>query len=69
MTGTVRITFPNPGEALHQSYWQTIRRDSEGRMIAASSPSSRTDYFGTTVASPETGPGGALRYGPALSTI
>ena len=31
----VRITFPKPGEALHQSYWQTVRRDSDGRMIAA----------------------------------
>ena len=27
----VRITFPKPGEALHQSYWQTVRRDAEGR--------------------------------------
>jgi uncharacterized protein (TIGR02246 family) len=32
---SVRITFPKPGEALHQSYWQTVRRDNEGRMIAA----------------------------------
>jgi uncharacterized protein (TIGR02246 family) len=31
----VRITFPRPGEALHQSYWQTVRRDKDGRMIAA----------------------------------
>ena len=31
----VRITFPTPGEALHQSYWQTVRRDTEGRMVAA----------------------------------
>ena len=31
----VRITFPKPGEALHQSYWQTVRRDKDGRMIAA----------------------------------
>ena len=31
----VRITFPKPGGALHQSYWQTVRRDAEGRMIAA----------------------------------
>ena len=23
----VRITFPKPGEALHQSYWQTVRRE------------------------------------------
>ena len=31
----VRITFPKPGEALHQSYWQTVRRDNDGRMVAA----------------------------------
>ena len=31
----VRITFPKPGEAVHQSYWQTVRRDKDGRMIAA----------------------------------
>ena len=31
----VRITFPKPGEALHQSYWQTVRRDADGRMVAA----------------------------------
>ena len=31
----VRITFPKPGEALHQSYWQTVRRDKDGRMTAA----------------------------------
>jgi ketosteroid isomerase-like protein len=30
-----RITFPKPDEALHQSYWQTVRRDKDGRMIAA----------------------------------
>ncbi len=30
-----RITFPKPGEALHQSYWQTVRRDKDGRMAAA----------------------------------
>jgi uncharacterized protein (TIGR02246 family) len=30
-----RITFPKAGEALHQSYWQTVRRDKDGRMIAA----------------------------------
>ena len=29
---SVRITFPKPGEALHQSYWQTVRRDKDGRM-------------------------------------
>ncbi len=31
----VRITFPRPGEALHQSYWQTVTRDKDGRMTAA----------------------------------
>jgi len=31
----VRITFPKPGEALHQSYWQTVRRDATGKMAAA----------------------------------
>jgi len=32
---SVRITFSAAGEALHQSYWQTVRRDKDGRMIAA----------------------------------
>ena len=32
---SVHITFPKPGEALHRSYWQTVRRDKDGRMIAA----------------------------------
>jgi len=31
----VRITFPKPGEAVHQSYWQTVRRDKAGAMTAA----------------------------------
>jgi uncharacterized protein (TIGR02246 family) len=31
----VRITFPRPGEALHQSYWQTVRRGKDGTMAAA----------------------------------
>jgi uncharacterized protein (TIGR02246 family) len=31
----VRITFPKPGEALHQSYWQTVYRDKDGKMTAA----------------------------------
>jgi uncharacterized protein (TIGR02246 family) len=35
VVSNVRITFPRPGEALHQSYWQTVRRDSDGRMTAA----------------------------------
>jgi uncharacterized protein (TIGR02246 family) len=30
-----RITFGKPGEALHQAYWQTVRRDKDGRMTAA----------------------------------
>ena len=35
VVSNVRITFPKPGEALHQSYWQTVRRDTDGRMTAA----------------------------------
>ena len=35
VVSNVRITFPKPGEALHQSYWQTVRRDKDGVMIAA----------------------------------
>jgi uncharacterized protein (TIGR02246 family) len=35
MVSNVRITFPKPGEALHQSYWQTVRRGNDGTMIAA----------------------------------
>jgi hypothetical protein len=35
VVSNVRITFPKPGEALHQSYWQTVRRDENGRMTAA----------------------------------
>jgi uncharacterized protein (TIGR02246 family) len=31
----VRITFPKPGQAVHHSYWQTVRRDKDGRMVAA----------------------------------
>jgi uncharacterized protein (TIGR02246 family) len=31
----VRITFPSANEAVHQSYWQTVRRDKDNRMIAA----------------------------------
>jgi uncharacterized protein (TIGR02246 family) len=31
----VRITFPKPGEALHQSYWQTVRRDRDGKPTVA----------------------------------
>jgi uncharacterized protein (TIGR02246 family) len=31
----VRITFPKPNEAVHQSYWQTVYRDADGRMTAA----------------------------------
>jgi uncharacterized protein (TIGR02246 family) len=35
LISNVRITFPRPGEALHQSYWQTVHRDKDGRMTAA----------------------------------
>ena len=35
VVSSVRITFPKPGEALHQSYWQTVRRDKDGKMTAA----------------------------------
>ena len=31
----VRITFPKANEAVYQSYWQTVRRDTDGKMIAA----------------------------------
>jgi uncharacterized protein (TIGR02246 family) len=31
----VRITFPKSGEAMHQSYWQTVVRDKDGKMIPA----------------------------------
>lgn len=31
----VRITFPKPDEALHLSYWQTVRRGKDGVMAAA----------------------------------
>jgi len=31
----VRIAFPKPGEAVHQSYWQTVRREKDGKMAAA----------------------------------
>jgi len=33
MVSNVRITFPKPGEALYQSYWQTMRKDKDGRMV------------------------------------
>jgi uncharacterized protein (TIGR02246 family) len=35
VVSNVRISFPAPGEALHQSYWQTVRRDASGTMVAA----------------------------------
>ena len=35
VVSNVRISFPKPDEALHQSYWQTVRRDQDGRMTAA----------------------------------
>ena len=31
----VRITFPKPDEAVHLSYWQTVRRGKDGVMAAA----------------------------------
>ena len=32
----IRITFPKANEAVHQSYWQTVRRDNtSNRMVAA----------------------------------
>jgi 3-phenylpropionate/cinnamic acid dioxygenase small subunit len=31
----VRITFPKADQAVHQSYWQTVRRDKSGAMVAA----------------------------------
>jgi uncharacterized protein (TIGR02246 family) len=31
----VRITFPKPDQAVHRSYWQTVRRDKDGKMAAA----------------------------------
>lgn len=31
----VRITFPKPNEAIYRSYWQTVRRDKDDKMIAA----------------------------------
>ena len=35
LISNVRITFPRPGEALHQSYWQTVYRDKDSKMTAA----------------------------------
>jgi hypothetical protein len=49
MVSNVRITFPKPGEALHQSYWQTVRRDKDGKMIvAAMGPAPKTDSSSAT---------------------
>jgi uncharacterized protein (TIGR02246 family) len=31
----VRIVFPKPGEAIHYSYWQTVRKGDDGKMVAA----------------------------------
>src|SRR5687768_4433778 len=31
----VRVTFPKANEAVHRSYWQTVRRDKSGAMTAA----------------------------------
>jgi uncharacterized protein (TIGR02246 family) len=35
LISNARITFPKPSEALHQSYWQTVIRDKDGKMTAA----------------------------------
>jgi uncharacterized protein (TIGR02246 family) len=35
LISNVRITFPKPNEALHQSYWQTVYRDKDGKTVAA----------------------------------
>ena len=35
MISNVRITFPKPDEAVHHSYWQTVRRGADGTMTAA----------------------------------
>ena len=35
VVSNVRITFPKPGEAVHYSYWQTVRRDKDDKMTAA----------------------------------
>ena len=32
---SARITFPKAGEAVYQSYWQTVRREKDGKMTAA----------------------------------
>ena len=37
----VRIMFPKPGEALHLSYWQTMVRDKDGKMITGGMGRSR----------------------------
>src|SRR5262252_4888271 len=31
----IRIVFPKPGEAIHYSYWQTVRKGDDGKMVAA----------------------------------
>jgi uncharacterized protein (TIGR02246 family) len=35
VVSNVRITFPKANEAVHQSYWQTVRRDQDNKMTAA----------------------------------
>ena len=32
LISNVRVTFPRPGEALHQSYWQTVYHEKDGKM-------------------------------------
>ena len=31
----LRVVFPKPGEAIHYSYWQTVRKGDDGKMVAA----------------------------------
>jgi len=35
VVSNVRITFPKANEAVHLSYWQTVRRDADNKMTAA----------------------------------
>jgi 3-phenylpropionate/cinnamic acid dioxygenase small subunit len=35
VVSNVRITFPRANEAVHLSYWQTVRRDQDNKMTAA----------------------------------
>jgi uncharacterized protein (TIGR02246 family) len=35
LISNVPITFPRPGEALHESYWQTVIRNKDDKMTSA----------------------------------